>query len=108
MKYTSNHWPNIIISISKTTLTFLFLLTIILASGCSGLRKTTVAQKSIKPKNIIFFIADGCGYNHVDAASYYTYGQTGKQSYEQFPVKYGMSTLSIVLLISCSMSYPPI
>jgi alkaline phosphatase len=46
---------------------------------------------SAGPKNIIVFISDGCGYNQVDAASLFQYGQTGKQIYEQFPVKYAMS-----------------
>jgi len=43
------------------------------------------------PKNVIIFISDGCGYNHVDAVSMYQYGKSGVQVYEQFPVKYGMS-----------------
>jgi len=43
-------------------------------------------------KNIIVMISDGCGYNHVDAASLYQYGRTGVQVYEQFPVRLGMST----------------
>jgi len=47
------------------------------------------------PKNIIVFISDGCGFNQVDAASLYQYGETGKQVYEQFPVKYAMSTYPI-------------
>jgi len=47
------------------------------------------------PKNVILFISDGCGYNQVDATSIYQYGQTGQQIYEQFPVKYAMSTYSI-------------
>ena len=34
------------------------------------------------PKNIIFFISDGMGYNHVDATSYYQYGESGTQIYE--------------------------
>jgi alkaline phosphatase len=50
---------------------------------------------SAKPKNIIVFISDGCGFNQVDAASLYQYGQTGKQIYEQFPVKYAMSTFPV-------------
>ena len=45
-----------------------------------------------KPKNVILFISDGCGFNHVDATSYYQFGKTGVQIYEQFPVKLGMST----------------
>ena len=48
-----------------------------------------------KPKNVILFISDGCGYNHVDAASYYQFGKTGMQTYEQFPIKVGMSTYTI-------------
>jgi len=44
------------------------------------------------PKNVIFMISDGCGYNQIDAASIYQYGKTGVQIYEQFPVKYGMTT----------------
>jgi len=42
-----------------------------------------------EPKNIILMISDGCGINQVKAADYYT-GQT--QAYENFPVKYFMST----------------
>ncbi len=51
-------------------------------------------QSPSKPKNIILFIADGCGFNHVDAASIYQYGETGRQVYEQFPVRLAMSTYS--------------
>ena len=50
---------------------------------------------SARPKNIIVFISDGCGYNQVDAAGFYQYGQTGRQIYEQFPVKYAMSTYPV-------------
>jgi alkaline phosphatase len=45
-----------------------------------------------KVKNVIILISDGCGYNHVDAASYYQYGRTNQQVYEHFPVSIGMST----------------
>ncbi|MBN1437423.1 MAG: alkaline phosphatase [Sedimentisphaerales bacterium] len=41
---------------------------------------------------IIILISDGCGYNQVDAASLYQYGQTGTQVYQQFPVQISMST----------------
>ncbi|MCI0494322.1 alkaline phosphatase [candidate division KSB1 bacterium] len=47
------------------------------------------------PKNIIFMISDGCGYHHIDAASIFQHGKIGVQVYEQFPVKYGMSTYSL-------------
>ena len=46
------------------------------------------------PKNVVIFISDGCGFFHVDAASMYQYGETGRQVYEQFPVKLAMSTYS--------------
>ncbi len=63
------------------------LLISILLFGCS--------QKLEKPKNVILFIGDGMGFNHVHAASYYQYGKTGMQIYEQFPVKLGMSTYQV-------------
>jgi alkaline phosphatase len=47
------------------------------------------------PKNIIFMISDGCGYNHIEAASIFKRGATGVQIYQQFPIRYGMSTYSI-------------
>ena len=45
-----------------------------------------------RAKNIIIMISDGCGYNHVDAASYYQHGRKNVQVYELFPVSLGMST----------------
>ncbi len=45
-----------------------------------------------KVKNVILMISDGCGYNHIDAASLYQYGKTGAQIYEGFPVCLGMAT----------------
>ena len=47
------------------------------------------------PKNIILMISDGCGFNHIDAASIFEHGKTGVQIYEQFPVKYGMTTYPV-------------
>jgi alkaline phosphatase len=77
----------------RIVLVWLMLTILVLSFGCAGGRNQTAGQGKI-PKNIIFFIADGCGYNQVDAASYYTFGETGKQSYEQFPIRYGLSTYS--------------
>ena len=36
-----------------------------------------------KPKNIIYFVGDGMGYNHVLATNYFLYGEAGVQVYEQ-------------------------
>jgi len=46
-------------------------------------------------KNVILFISDGCGYQHVAAANYFEFGAAGKSLYEHFPVQCGMSTYSL-------------
>ncbi|MCC6445188.1 MAG: alkaline phosphatase [Armatimonadetes bacterium] len=45
-----------------------------------------------KVKNVVVMIADGCGYNHIEAASLYRHGRTGGLIFRQFPVRLGMST----------------
>ena len=65
---------------------------VLLSSSCA---KVSRAETGGKPKNIILMISDGCGFNHVDAASLYEYGRTGVQSYEAFGVRLGMSTYPI-------------
>jgi len=50
------------------------------------------AQSDATVSNVILMISDGCGYNQMDAASLYEYGQTGTQPYEQFPVKLAAAT----------------
>jgi alkaline phosphatase len=54
--------------------------------GCGAVYAQT------KAKNVILMISDGCGYNHVDAASIYQHGKTGSQIYDRFKVKLAMST----------------
>jgi alkaline phosphatase len=49
----------------------------ILNSSCSQ-----TADESNTPKNVIIFIGDGMGYNHVDATSIYFFGETGKLIFE--------------------------
>jgi alkaline phosphatase len=48
-----------------------------------------------RPKNVIFMIADGCGYGQIAATDLYESGSTGVQSYEDFPVRAAMSTGSL-------------
>ncbi len=36
-----------------------------------------------KPKNIIYFVSDGMGYNHLLATNYYQYGEASMQVFEQ-------------------------
>ncbi|MCC6490968.1 MAG: alkaline phosphatase, partial [Candidatus Hydrogenedentes bacterium] len=45
-------------------------------------------------KNIIVMIADGWGFNHVEATDYYQYGELGQQVYEREFKVYGMDTHS--------------
>lgn len=62
-----------------------------MAKGAKG----SAAPDKPLAKNIILMISDGCGYNQLDAASLYQYGETGTQVYESFPFQFGMSTYSI-------------
>ncbi len=72
-----------------------YLITVLLLfiiQSCSTSEKISKNIDYKNPKNVILFISDGCGFNHVDAASYFQYGKTGEQIYEKFPVKLAMST----------------
>lgn len=50
---------------------------LLMAGSCSP-----EVQVNKTPKNIIIFIGDGMGFNHVDATSLYNYGETGKLVFE--------------------------
>ncbi|WP_456408395.1 alkaline phosphatase [Caldithrix abyssi] len=52
-------------------------------------------QEARQPKNIIVFIADGCGFNQVAAGEYYQFGEKGKAVYQSFPIKFAMSTFPV-------------
>ena len=60
-------------------------------AGLLSLSLCASAHPGKRLKNIIIMISDGCGYNHVDAASMYQYGATGVQVYESFPVRCAMA-----------------
>jgi alkaline phosphatase len=68
-------------------LTRLSILLMVIPLSCSTIKKEI-------PQNIIVLIADGGGFNHIDAASLFQYGQTGQQVYEKFPVRLAVSTYS--------------
>ena len=65
---------------------------VLILQSCATKEISKHDKELTKPKNVILFISDGCGFNHVDAASYYQFGKTGEQIYEKFPVKLAMST----------------
>lgn len=54
--------------------------------------KLSLNIKKTKVKNIIIMIADGCGYNHINATNYYVNGELNSQIYEQFPVSFPVCT----------------
>ncbi|MBE3144397.1 MAG: alkaline phosphatase [Planctomycetes bacterium] len=61
--------------------------------GCSSATKqTSPLAHRYGPKNVIIFIADGCGFNHYKSSDYYNCGHSPCQPYEGFPVRLAMST----------------
>ena len=59
---------------------------------------TSSVARADTAKNVIVMIADGAGFNTYNAASYYQYGATGTQLYEQPGwVRYGCSTYPLNL-----------
>lgn len=72
------------------------LVAVVLLLAASGFAQAApAAPNRAIVKNVIVMIGDGAGYNQVHAASLYQYGRTGRQVYEHFPFKYGMSTYSV-------------
>lgn len=60
----------------------------------AGLVFIAPAEARKPVKNIILFISDGCGYNHIAVTDYYQYGRQRRQVYEKFPVILPMATFS--------------
>lgn len=59
---------------------------------------STFSQESVdapKAKNVIYFVADGFGFNNYIAASYWNSGERGKEVLDTFPVLVGMSTFCL-------------
>jgi len=61
-------------------ISLVFLLSFISCSFNNG--QNTEEQTLPKPKNIIFFISDGMGYNHLQASNYYSYGEDKSQVFQ--------------------------
>ena len=65
------------------------LIVVVLGAGTCAAQETPAA-----PKNVIIMIGDGCGFNHLAAASMYLTGKPGSLPFEQFPVRLAASTFS--------------
>jgi alkaline phosphatase len=66
------------------------------AAGAFALASGIHAQEASEPApgNIIVIVADGWGYNQMEAASIYQHGWRGGQSYQNFPVRLAVATYS--------------
>lgn len=53
---------------------------------------TPTASLGATVENVIVFISDGASWGTVDMASYWEFGETGQQPYDDFAVKLGMTT----------------
>lgn len=62
-----------------------------LAAGAAALAVIASAA-SAAPKNVILMVADGWGYNTIQATNFWT--GAAAQSYQRFPVQFAMSTYS--------------
>ncbi len=74
--------------------TIRFLFTAVLLTLLFNCQSQSHITHQSKPKNIILFICDGWGYNHIDVTNYYQFGDNKNQIYQHFPIKYAVSTFS--------------
>lgn len=71
----------------------LTLMTAALLAGCAEQQADAPNDLTVKaPKNVIYMIADGWGYNHVKAANHFYLGKEKGQVYESFPMAIAVST----------------
>ncbi len=68
---------------TKTLIYFSVLFFALMMKSCGPAAEDGRQEHVPYPKNVIFFIGDGMGYNHVLATNYYLYGEANMQLYEQ-------------------------
>ncbi len=67
----------------RRILPYFVLLLVASLVSCQTRTPEQQARQLPYPKNIIYFVSDGMGYNHVLATNYFEHGQAGAQVYEQ-------------------------
>ncbi len=78
-----------------------FLLALLGFYACQPAAKQEASGSLPHPKNVIYFIGDGMGFNHVLAANYYEHGSASVQIYEQSDwLKLALATYSAVIRLS--------
>ena len=59
-----------------------------------GTARSAIWNTQRNPKNVIILVGDGMGFNQVEAGSLFLHGESGRQVFERFPVRYGCTTFS--------------
>jgi alkaline phosphatase len=77
----------------RTKRTLLLVLILTNYMSLSGQKSNELSSNSTRtsPKNVIFMIGDGMGYNTMLAADYYNHGSLNQAFYDKFPVKFALS-----------------
>jgi alkaline phosphatase len=85
------HYPKIISQLA-------LLLIVLFNVSCTTANKQSALPTP--PKNVIVFVSDGMGFNHIKATNYFTHGTDRAQIYEQADwIKYAMATYSSVMAV---------
>jgi len=78
----------------------LVLAVVLYIHSCTTAANERDVQELDTPKNIIVFVSDGMGFNHLKATNYYKYGQSPAQVFEQPDwISFAMATYPSVMRI---------
>lgn len=73
---------------------------LVLFSSCTATANKNNKERLDTPKNIIIFVSDGMGYNHLKATNYYQHGEANAQIFEQEDwARFAMATYSSVMRV---------
>lgn len=88
-------------TLSKSNLlVFPVFLLMLQLSACTTTAGEQQSPTLAKPKNIIIFVSDGMGFNHLTATNYYHYGQANAQIFEQRDwERFALATYSSVISV---------
>lgn len=74
------------------TLASLLAVVLVLAHPAVRADAPVVPAEVFRARNVILMVADGAGFNHVEASRMFQFGDAGTQVYTQFPYRYAVST----------------
>jgi len=78
----------------QIAVSILILFFIVLGFSCTQTETNVYENEARYPKNIILFIGDGMGYQHIQAASYFATGKSDNLSFSNFPCTAEVCTAS--------------